>query len=223
MGKQWEGAVFCMLDRRRALALCKTMVAEVDLVDFRVKNWPKMLVERVFPGVAKVGETVYVFGGYYRHSLQSSCESVTERVWTALPSMNNVRFNFTAVVFRSQVYLPGVAYSSALEVFTPATLQFHCLSVPGDGIWNNGVAFVDENEDLVICTVGGRVGRLNLPKEEVRFRVDLMIASSFALAQSYVRPVIVDRLVYWVNCSSGRLIQLHIDHLTASETPGILY
>lgn len=113
---------------RRTLMIVGNEVIILDLYTFQMSTMASLLIPRSGPGVAKVDNYVFAFGGY----ASKVCEkwSVLSTHWTRLPDMHYDRYSFAPCFFQSFIYLAGT-YSNhyTMESFCPQTETFTVLPV----------------------------------------------------------------------------------------------
>lgn len=127
-----------------------------------------MLRARSFPGVAKVAELLYIFGGADEEDMvESEAYTLGRRPSHALPNMRYARSMFSACVHMGEILLPGGApviesFNILSETYTALPVQF-----PFKGMAT--VSAIVGEELLCLCLLN-QVGRWQLGSAE-QFRV----------------------------------------------------
>lgn len=143
---------FCLLDSNNVLCLggspASKLVYLLDTSTQQLTPQSALSTPRRSAGVVKVGEFVYVFGGY--SSTTASCEkfALTDKLWSNLRSMNADRYLFHSVVYVDDIYLASSQGGSrSIEVFNTERETFRTLffRLPGPIPYNEH-AFVVAGE-----------------------------------------------------------------------------
>lgn len=153
-----ESVVLCVGGRE------SSGVASLDVVTGVVRPLRPMLRARSFPGVAKVADLLYIFGGEAGGDLfESEVYSLGRRISRALPNMQNARSTFSPCVYTGNILLPGG--SPIIESFHIQTETYTVLPVlfPFPGLASVSVIVGDEL--LCLCLVN-QVGKWKLGSSE---------------------------------------------------------
>ena len=199
-----RGAMLCYLHKFEVMRLGqekRTLILSPE----RATQVADMAETRLYPGVIRYGNFVYAFGGLRATPASSEKYCLKTDQWVALPAMSAAKSAFTPVPLGGFIYLPEVNEGSSLfEVFDVARNNFTSLeaSLPFSDF--TSIAFIYK-EELIILDDAGRRGRLVL-QQEAEFRVDEMELKELeCFAQS--GPVVVDKVVYFVQYTSGDLCE----------------
>lgn len=149
----------------------------LELTSFKLTTLPPLPTPRSCSGLAKAGESVYVFGGLdsYGNSL-SICErlSLVENTWYQAGTMTHCRAVFTPSSHDSLLYLVSSwgPYPRAVETFSPATETFRVLPIalPDELVSGWGVTFAARGE-LCVLTEHMQIARWRVG-DPSGFRVD---------------------------------------------------
>lgn len=199
-----RGAMLCYLHKFEVMRLGqvkRTLILSPE----RVMQVADMAETRYYPGVIRYGDFVYAFGGLRATPASSEKYCLRTDQWIGLPAMSAAKSAFTPVRLGGVIYLPEVNEGSSLfEAYDTARNIFLSLEAHLPFSDFSSIAFLYE-EELIILDDAGRRGRLILP-QEAEFRVDEMELKELELfAQS--APVVVDRVVYFVQYTSGDLCE----------------
>jgi hypothetical protein len=143
-------------------------MASLNVVTHTVRQLRPMLRARSFPGVAKVAELLYIFGGADEEDMvESEAYTLGRRPSHALPNMRYARSMFSACVHMGEILLPGGApviesFNILSETYTALPVQF-----PFKGMAT--VSVIVGEELLCLCLLN-QVGRWQLGSAE-QFRV----------------------------------------------------
>lgn len=104
-----QGAVFCLLDSQSMLGVGGDPAsASAYLINWKegeVYNRSTMIGGRAFPGITKVEQHVYVFGGCSPDLLTCEKMDIESASWSACASMSRCRSRFTPCVYQHDIYL----------------------------------------------------------------------------------------------------------------------
>ena len=130
-------AVFggCIPLDRETLLFVGEEVMTLDLLTFQTTTQAPLLSPRIWPGIAKVGNDVFAFGGQNSDlKILTVCEkwNLQDKRWTRLRNMHHARNCFTPCHFNSLIYLVSTIVKDhrAVEVFNPGTETFKVLLIP---------------------------------------------------------------------------------------------
>lgn len=111
------------LDRNTVMVVGREVII-VDTNTCQISKLEPLLSPRICPGLGKVENTVFAFGG----SIGSACKacekwSILDKCWTRLRDMNYARAYFTPCHFNSLIYLAATLALDhrAVESFSPTT------------------------------------------------------------------------------------------------------
>jgi len=125
------------------------VAAIIDIRTGDVTFLPHLLTPRIYHGLIRFGESVYVFGGCqtgnYVDRQEEDLKSAEtfdfelNQVWAELPNMCEARRPLTACIWRGLIYLSG-SLNPSLEAFHPVSKTYTLLplSLPSD---SNTVVF----------------------------------------------------------------------------------
>jgi hypothetical protein len=181
----------------------------LDVLSFKVTTRAPLLEPRYNPGVTKVGEVVFAFGGWDNGQLKVSEKySIPDNSWTRLADMHFARGAFTPCHFQSLIYL-AASYAKdhrAVESFNPQTETFEVLpvSLPLELRQLCGsVAFV-ANGELCLMTNERQMARWQIESEAVFRLTDLDRA-----CWSNQEPLIVGTQVLIAN--EGKVLKFSLE------------
>lgn len=129
-----QGTVFCILSPISVLCIggepASSSVGLLDVSTREIEIWPGTYVRRAYPGVAKVGESVYVFGSYRPRLASAEKMQICTKTWSGIRDMSEARSCFMPGVHLTNIYLFCLFEAAArgMEVFNTITECYH--SVP---------------------------------------------------------------------------------------------
>lgn len=206
------GTFYSFIDSTTALCLGglppSNTVQKLNVVSGLLSPGPPMKVARGFSGIKKHGSCVYVFGGNWPST--SSCEklSLEDNVWQPLPKMSTPRYAFNPVYYKGEMYLADCQNDHSVEVFSVAMETFRLLQITLPAVLSgNSVAFL-VGKDLHIATSYGQLAVLNLATKRGEFTVK--DATNTPIISSWP-PLVVGKVVYFINYSTGELRKYSTD------------
>ena len=190
-----------------------TSVSSVNLRTFVLKKEEDMRDKRNCPGVIRVNDWVYVFGGYSGGPITTSSEkfSINERFWKKLPDMDLPRVYFSPVLHRYDIYLCDAAAHTCLSSFNiiSETYTSHSVAIPSMQT-NASVAFIASGELVVAMH----------PHSVLRWRVGsafpfVIIEKSEKKLQGFscTEVVQVGRSVFWTDYNAKKVVKFDLDTL----------
>lgn len=186
--------------------------SSVNLTTFVLKKEADMRERRNCPGVIRVNDWVYVFGGYSGGPITTSSEkfSIEKRFWKKLPDMDVPRVYFSPALHHYDIYLCDAAAQSRLSSFNIISEAYttHSVAIPIMQT-NASLTFIVEEE--LIVALG--------PSTVLRWRVGssfpFVIAGNNANLQGFscTEVVQVGRSVYWTDYNAKKVVEFHLDTL----------
>lgn len=212
------GAAFCLLDNSDVLCLGgsppSNLVYMLDITTQKLQTMPNLNTPRLYSGVIKVGQCVYVFGSYSPNLAVCEKFSLANRVWTNLRDMNSPRFAFQPAAYLSDIFLANPQGGSrTIEVFNTETEVFRTLQfqVPAQ-ISSNIFAYVAA-EELHLA------GNSCVSKWKINSTAEPQVTSFPGLPSCYSSSpaLVMGSEVYMVVYSSGNLFKFN--YQTNSQVP----
>lgn len=179
-------------------------VQEWDLSTLKATSLPSIRIPRCGAGLAKVGQYVYVFGGWNEtDQFLKSCEKYKLQENQSLPlgNMREHRCSFTPCSFRALIYLTSTHTTRKIETFSPEMEAFTLFSpeLPPEMIGFPSVSFIS-NEELFIFSGKKQLGRLMIESERW-----LRLSHTFTKCRSSQPPLIVGSIVLIALPKSGEV------------------
>ena len=193
-------------------------VTSVELVSFKLQKEADMCVSRNCPGVIRVKEFVYVFGGYSGGPITTSSEkfSSKQRNWMRLPDMDYPRVYFSPAHHGDEIYLCDAASQPALTTFNVVSEVYKQLSVRIPAMQANAsVAFI----------VNGELYAAMLPHDVIRWRLRSTFpfvatrASDQSLQGFSCTEVVHEgKSVYWTDYNAKKIVKFDLHTLDYYQT-----
>ena len=192
-------------DRAREASFVHVATGTVEMLEL-------MLVSRNSPGVVKKDASVYVFGGNFEPTCTCEKFNLYSRAWTRLPNMHRPKFAFTPVPYHDTIFLPEIRQSEkVVEVFSVTHETFHLLTVQLPLFTDTGSTAVMDENDLVLISCHGHVGRWNVDLGQGEFQVKAFNGNRESLAYCTGVPVKVGRQLYWQGYETTMLVIYDLD------------
>ena len=193
------------VDRSTVLVVGKEVLT-LDVLTFQITTLAPLLTSRNYVGVAKMGATVFAFGGCGDRGPMKVCEkaSFPPQSWTPLPPMHYSRSCFTPCAFKAFLYLASTfsEHHRAVESFSPLSATFTLLPVSLPALLQLGyysVAFV-ANGELILLSANEQMACWGIESE-----AQFIVAGLDRGCCSLRPPLIVGTEVYIANFKGGKV------------------
>lgn len=207
-----KGAVFCLLTNSTMLCLGgeppSALVFQLDLPSRQLRELANTGTPRSYPGIAKVGDFVYVFGSFYPNL--ATCEKfcITYNFWTNINSNMNIPRNcFAPGVYLEEIFLvsPHQTGNRSIEVFHTKREVFRRLpfELPAT-VAGYITAFVIEGDLYVLGGIQMAKGKISA---EEKMEISAISGANFPL--SNCPAFLVGNEVFLVNYKDGALFKFN--------------
>jgi len=204
--------MFCLLEEDLVLGVNCQQALELRLLEFLIVEVAQLNTSRLWPGIIRVRDFAYVFGGNTSYAL-TSCEKYHVKVkeWRNIGDMHGPKSCFTPCLVRNEVYLccfnPD---SKPFEAFNPVTETFRELPVSYKSSLFGSVTFLVA-DTLYIVAYEGVLLKWQLSKLSLDPALQIDLQGDKNSGSSNIPPMQEGKHVYWVNYNNRQLIEFDLE------------